>query len=363
MLSNKTQLRTLITVAVFLIVLMLGMGVIVRRGKGTEHEAYGDDFEAARYPYQQLDMREKELYSALYHGISDFRTEISLPDMFTADEYKKVYLLLATQEPEFFYLDTVYETAAEMERVTMYYSADKNQAAEMTKQMEAAADRILSGISPVLSDDKKLLMIHDGIAEGCVYLDSPNADNAYGCLVEGAAKCEGYAKAFLYVTRRAGLEAMCVPGTTDRGEAHIWNIAKIGGNYYNIDVTWDDDDSYGIETAHACFAVPDQVFSDHLPDKTMFAPPACTDAAKTYYQMYGQVLNDAGRLPEMLRTWCGQRPGNLIEFRCTSGDTFAKARTALQSDPETQQAIAETAGNLSPHIFADEKRAVIVILT
>lgn len=361
--SLSTQLRTLITAAVFLIVLMIGMGVIVNRRSSTEHEAYGDEFADIRYPYQQLDEREKELYSALYHGISEFRTEISLPGTYTADEYKKVYLLLTTQEPEFFYLDSVYETAAEMERVTMYYTAERAQAEDMTRKMEAAADRILSGISPVLSDAQKLLRIHDEIAHGCIYIDSPHADDAYGCLVEGAAKCEGYAKAFLYAARRAGLEAMCVPGTTDRGEAHIWNMAKIDGKYCHIDVTWDDDDSYDGEVAHACFAVPDTVFADHLPDETMFTPPASTDQTKTYYQMYGLVLNEPGRLPEMIRSWYGQRPGRLIEFRCAGTDTFDQAKTALQSDPETRQALAEMTGDTRPRVFADPKRSVIVILT
>ena len=356
------QLRTVIGVGILMIFLMIAMAVAVNQRKEKKQEAKSGDFASARYPYKQLDERGKKLYTALYEGIADFRTRISLPDTYTADEYKKVYLLLTTQEPEFFYLDTTYETAAEMSSVGMHYTTDRSGAEKMTKDMESAADRILRGISPVLSEQQKMLMIHDGIAENCIYEKTAHSSDAYGCLVEGAAQCEGYAKAFLYVARRAGLEAMCVPGVTIAGEAHIWNKAKIDGKYYNIDVTWDDDDTYEGEVVHSCFAASDRAFLDHEPDESIFSPPSGTDATKTYYQLYGLVLNEASRLPEMVRSWYGQRPGNVIEFRCTSDETLAEAKMALKTDPEVRRAIEETTGSTYPRMYADEERDTIVIL-
>ena len=359
----KGRLFVLIGAAAAVILLMFAMGTLAKKMQKQEHNTLTGDFAAQRYPYRQLDARGKELYTALYEGISDYQTKITLPATYTAEEYRRVYLTVATQEPELFYLDRTYETAAEMKSVSMYYTYDREAAEKMQKQMEREADRIISSLSSTQNEAQKLLMIHDRICAGCRYEKTLNSDNAYGCLIEGAAQCEGYAMAFLYVARRAGLEMMCVPGKTDKGEAHIWNIAKIGGNYYNMDITWDDDDTYEGETAHVCFAVPDDAFEDHIPEKETFLPPPCVDRMQTYYQMRGFTLNEIVRLPEILRSWRGISPGRMIEFQCIGSEVYEQAKNALRSDPNLSSVLFEVTGIDTPTIVADKNRNAIVIMT
>jgi len=363
MYSSDKNLRTVVAAGIAVILLMIGMSIAVNRSGEKETEAKSGEFADMRYPYSQLTAKEKKLYTTLYEGIAAFKTQINLPETYTAEEYKKVYLLAATQEPEFFYLDNTYETTDQMESTRLYYATDQQTAEEMQKKMEAAADRILSGVSPVLSEEQKVLRIHDLICQNCIYLEGPHGNDAYGCLVEGMAQCEGYAKAFLYVTRRAGIEAMCVPGETDAGEAHIWNKVKLGGHYYNIDLTWDDDENYNGETAHNCYAVPDGLFGDHKADNSMFMPPPSADASKSYYAMYGMVLNDVSRLPEMIRLWNGQRPGRVLEFSCPGSYAFEQAKEALKSNSDVQAALFDATGSVSPRMFADKTRYTIIILT
>lgn len=62
---------------------------------------------------------------------------------------------------------------------------------------------------------------------------------AYGALVKGEAVCSGYSRAFVALARRCGLEAYIVHSNT-----HAWNVIKLDdGEYYNVDVTWNDDNN------------------------------------------------------------------------------------------------------------------------
>jgi len=312
----------------------------------------GEDFSALRYPYQQLTAREQRLYDALYSGISDFETTIKLPGTFTTAEYERVYLMVLMQEPTLFYVQDVYELADEMHSATIYYSMSQEEAKAMGASLDFAASQIVNRLSSTQSEWQQLLMIHDLIAAGCEYGKTDHSSDAYGCLCEGAAQCEGYAKAFLYVARSAGLQVMCVPGQTDRGTNHVWNVAEIDGAYYNIDVTWDDDDAFNGSVVHCCFAVPDASFHDHTPDTISYIPPTCTDSSATYYQKHGYVLSELPQLEAQVQNWMGQQTGAMTEFRWT--DQISRS--------EVQLSLVGMFSERGYRVIMDDDRQVAVIL-
>ena len=53
--------------------------------------------------------------------------------------------------------------------------------------------------------------------------------------------CEGFAKATQLLFTLCGVESYYVIGDTPTG-GHGWNIVKVNGNYYQLDVTWNDAD-------------------------------------------------------------------------------------------------------------------------
>ena len=65
---------------------------------------------------------------------------------------------------------------------------------------------------------------------------------AYAALTKGTATCQGYSVLLYRMLRENGIDCRVVTGTgTDAtGEQlHAWNIAKLDGQYYNLDATWD----------------------------------------------------------------------------------------------------------------------------
>lgn len=111
--------------------------------------------------------------------------------------------------------------------------------------------------------------IHDFLCETCDYNHDATsgansgserylmAHRAYGALVEleygtddgrGSVVCEGYSQAFQLLCQRVGLPCAVVDGDggmkyVSLSSNHAWNVIRLDGAWYAVDVTWDDGES------------------------------------------------------------------------------------------------------------------------
>ena len=95
-------------------------------------------------------------------------------------------------------------------------------------------------------------------------------NNIYGPVFYRTSVCEGYALTYHMLCRYYGLETACVMGSS-RNEAHMWNILKLDGMNYYVDVTWDDSldpqDSWSDDFIDTYFAKGSDFFEkDHHRD-------------------------------------------------------------------------------------------------
>lgn len=100
-------------------------------------------------------------------------------------------------------------------------------------------------INDSYSDLKKEFIVHDYLTQNCTY-DAENlskntvpaiSHTAYGALVNKVAVCDGYSKAAKLLLNECGVE--CGVILSDQMH-HAWNYVKIDGEYYQLDITWDD---------------------------------------------------------------------------------------------------------------------------
>ena len=127
------------------------------------------------------------------------------------------------------------------------------------------------------SDYEKELAVHDWmVAHGSYdsntlsqlpdFRENPNNDNPYGFLVDGKGICLGYASTFQLFMDLLGIQCITVEGTAHGGTSdHAWNQVCLDGDWYCVDMTWDDPTTYGTvseRTAHRYF----NVTSDFLQD-------------------------------------------------------------------------------------------------
>ena len=63
---------------------------------------------------------------------------------------------------------------------------------------------------------------------------------AYGALHDGVAVCEGYACAAKLLLNKLGVQCDIQIGTCTDGGGHAWNLVLVDGQWYQLDVTWND---------------------------------------------------------------------------------------------------------------------------
>ena len=126
-------------------------------------------------------------------------------------------------------------------KVTFYISYRyTGQALEFAKQdFENRLDAICANIDPKASDYKKAVYIHDYIEDNFVYDHNKNdtIHDAYRMLLNNRGVCSAYAALYKALCNRVGLDAEIVWTKLDN---HAWNIIKLNGLWYHVDVTWDD---------------------------------------------------------------------------------------------------------------------------
>lgn len=110
-----------------------------------------------------------------------------------------------------------------------------------------------------MSEYQIALALHDYLAEIGCYDETKTRRSGYDLLVHGTAVCSGYAAAYQDLLRRAGVDSYYV---VSEEMNHGWNLVCIDGEWYHVDVTWDDatPDTYGY-VRHDYFLLTDEEIS------------------------------------------------------------------------------------------------------
>lgn len=297
---------------------------------------------STRPVYNLLDENEQAVYSALYNGIVEKKTKIPLPFEITGDDYSKIYCIFEKQEGEFFYIDSTYYTAEKIRNAQVVFRENADSVESKIAELENIVQTIIADAPD--GDYEKALYIHDYIAEICHYnlggelMYSPTV---YGCLVEGQANCEGYAKAFSYLAERMGMKCVLITGKTDKGENHAWNQVEIDGEWYNLDVTWDDMDvSEGVRRVY--FLCDDEDFGrTHIAENACFEPFECDSTENNYYVKNGLFATNNSEADAIIRREATS--GNsVIELKFSDSQAYADFKREYVEGQKMFDAILES---------------------
>lgn len=128
--------------------------------------------------------------------------------------------------------------------VTVTFRVDWLTTPEQEEVVTARVAQITAEIiAPPMGEEEREKVIHDWVVAHVAYETAEAEDvlryTAYGALANGRAVCQGYALLGLRLLAQAGLSARIVPGLGS-GEDHAWNLVRICGQWYHLDLTWDD---------------------------------------------------------------------------------------------------------------------------
>lgn len=128
---------------------------------------------------------------------------------------------------------SLYAAAADDYEWAVYYGITDAQ----RKELDAAVNAIAAQVDSSWSDVNKALFVNDYFTLHYQYDLTYSKYSAYDLLVTKTAVCQGYANAYYLVMKKLGIDARIV-GSDEIN--HAWNLIKIGGKWYHVDVTWND---------------------------------------------------------------------------------------------------------------------------
>lgn len=229
-----------------------------------------------------------------------------------------------------------------------YYKYEYAYRTEDTSALTAADLKFYTGLKAYLDDayqydtpflqEKAIhdyMILHTAYDYDRLYNGTIPMDSYYpeGLIVNGLAVCDGYRKTFQLFMDILGIECIGVTGKGNGG-AHAWNQVKLDGEWYVVDVTWDDPvpDRPG-EISYNYFNVTtEKINQNHVAESN---PPEANGTKYNYLQVlvaegkYTIVTSDIGveEFSRMLNTeWYTRKNEKgevVIRIEPVNGDTIA----------------------------------------
>lgn len=330
---------------------------VVEAGSGTEASVteidtigstYSKDEIQRPYSYNQLNEKQMYIYDAVITAAERLKTDVPLSTVMgiTAEEYCEVYQQIYNDEHALFYIDTKMQYAMnnstkKLASAVIYYKYSDERILEMQKAIEEEAKRVLDGVTPQMTEYDTVKYFHDYLASNVVYDETAeNCRDIYGVFVDKKAICGGYSKAFSYLCDKVGIETITVTGDAD-GEAHMWNMVKIDGQWYNIDITYAVTDSeLGRYVRYDYFCVTDEMLADTRSIyKQIYTYPKATVEDCNYFVKNGLVADSWEDVRAMLLNQIAEVTKTddfVIQVKCSSRELYDEAVNKLFSVTEKQ---------------------------
>lgn len=343
-----------------------------------------------RYAYSLLDESEKSVYNTILDAINNFTVEVNTFEVAVTDEQtQKIVDYILRDHPEIFwfrhganiFFDTTTHVVSKLE---LKYCLTQEETKKRREKIDTATKSFLAFVTDSMSDYEATLHIYENIIKLVDYdtiglerqqkadltPDVPDdLRSIYGVFVNKKAVCAGYAKAFQYLLNLCGIECTYVTSDT-----HAWNLIKLEGDYYHIDVTWGDssdtkkDKPQTDAVNYDCFCITTEELARlelHTPDNVL-PIPKCTATKCNYHIRHGLYFDsyDFGRVKSIV---CESVKLNKfdVSFKFGSSKAFNEAKKQLVDDGKFREVIQfaalKNSIKLNPNYrysVSDDKRTI-----
>lgn len=122
--------------------------------------------------------------------------------------------------------------------VKLDYKYEKQEVDEYFQYMKGLAAKLKKE-----SDFESVKAVHDYLIKNYDYDDQHLNHLDYEGYLDGTMVCQGYCMAAFFLLAQMDIPVRIVVGASKDYEAdsdHAWNVVKVDGYWYNMDVTWDD---------------------------------------------------------------------------------------------------------------------------
>lgn len=310
--------------------------------------------EYVKYYYEALDKVKKEAYLCMYDALKDKKDRAVLPSCLAEEDLKTVLWAVYNDCPSFYYIDPYnYRFSSKGGRFTIFfnYIYSKEKIAEFDKRLaDGLAKFKAANIRDDMSDYEKELVIHNFLVRFITYdkfaVSSPKtiseAYNVIGALLCQTAVCWGISLAFKLIADYCRLKAFVVVGAGNAEWAkdnHAWNIVKLDGREYHLDVTWDIREKGSLSYYYDYFNLSDALISfNHSWNTSIY--PRCSENKYNYYYRNGLYVKKTEDI------------AGFTERRFRDGKEFMALKFAADNMPDYDTILEEVKKGLR-RVFRD----------
>ena len=215
-------------------------------------DAFGDILpDSFLFHRQTLTDNEKSAYDEIYKAVINAEEKVDLITRVTRDEVSDAIIAVYYDNPELFWWDGWnswwYNSDNIITSVEFNYLFSPEELKEANKLFFNRSLPVIFYANLLDNDMDKIKYVHDYLCLSIEYdYDAYKAgktggklQTAYSAIVEYKTVCAGYARAFAYY-----MQQLRIPCVVVSGSGHAWNFIEINGDYYQMDVTWDDGSTY-----------------------------------------------------------------------------------------------------------------------
>lgn len=278
----------------------------------------------------------------------------------TEAQLRVVMLAFLNDNPQVFWVAGAYSYQYDGSSmvIQLYSAVSSDKCAAMIQTLNGRLSAVLGAMPAGLSELDRELYLSEYLVNRCAYDTAAVTDqtrwksfSAYGALAEGSAVCEGYSRAMQLLSCYAGLSCSLATGTGNGG-SHMWNQIKIDGDWYYLDLTWDDNNPevynyFNVTDAvlrqtHTLFPLASSLSASQISGASgtpagfnLFLPP-CTATAANYYKAEGIHIatlsnsGDAAVIGAVVNAAKQQRPS--LSFYLEKNLDYGKTISGLLSN-------------------------------
>ena len=310
-----------------------------RKPIGIKGGADRDPDNPTLYARSLLSESEAVVYDSFLDALLNFKPEItSLPLQMTAEEVFAMFEMVLVDHPEIFwfrgnetcYSDPRTNKVVKIELAFRYTEAEADKARD---EIIAVIQPFLDTINDNMSDFEVALRAYETLVNLVDYdtlaLEKqdkipPMVKHAkpdpirtiYGVFVDRKAVCAGYARAYQFLLKLMGIESAFVSSGV-----HAWNLVKLEGDYYHLDVTWADgsdtkreiDSGNRINYSFFCVTTSEITSLDAHQPTGLLKLPLCTATKCNYHHRFGLYFDsyDEQAICDAVCAYLPENPGTI----------------------------------------------------
>lgn len=313
-----------------------GQSAVSQLGNVTVNTPSADETGSVLMPYYYhlLSEEDRLTYDEVYAVITKHEKDVKITSK-DSDAVGKILDYILWDHPEIYYTNSLLiETVTVGNVVSVKVSSDdymdEATRAKAQTAISSYSANCMNQLSSTMTNYEKAVKIYAYVCSTLQYdANAPYNQSLYSAAC-GATVCQGYASAFQYLCKEAGIPCIKVTGKMQQ-ENHAWNMVYLDGLWCYVDCTSADAlEEYGMEADYSWFGLNASMLSRTHTTYNLDILPQATEVTNLYYYRLGYYFTgyDISNIKSALSS------GEDFSFQCASSTVYETYMSQLETSQE-----------------------------